>query len=415
MKKIFTLFLILIFTVTAYASVFTDLSGYEWAQKEIEALTEKGIINGMGDGTFAPEENVTREQLAKLVMGEFKGESQAIDFEDVTPDMWSYDAISKTNSLFKTDGTLFLPEQDATREETALVITKAVLGDVLEKIKPSDKAFSDIDSIEERKTVQKAVSLGIIEGYPDNTFRPEENVTRAECAVMLYRALGEKDKYTKEESPAPEEEKEEAAEAGTIDDLEARSEFFVVKKVSAVSDSELQGITGEQDGKEYTLTVNKAKVVNQFYPEAEFIKKGDVIQLVKNTKGEIMRAYVVFSPSMVYDGDYVINPISDRNKIIMNTSKRQDYAYGIVRNYKGSHINLSFDNTASIDDGVEIFKIEDTPNVYVYSDGKVYKGDDGDIMYDKNVGEAPYSEDASFVFLRAVENRVTDIYVIENK
>ena len=100
-----------------------------------------------------PKIEHSAEQLAKLVMGEFKGESQAVDFKDVTPDMWSYDAINKTNALFSHDGMYFYPEKDATREETALVITKAVFGDVLEKIKPSDTDFSDIDSIEEEKTV----------------------------------------------------------------------------------------------------------------------------------------------------------------------------------------------------------------------------------------------------------------------
>ena len=67
-RKLFAFSMLVIFVIsmTGYAARFTDVSESHWAYSAIEEMAEKGIINGMGDGTFNPDGQITREQFAKI-------------------------------------------------------------------------------------------------------------------------------------------------------------------------------------------------------------------------------------------------------------------------------------------------------------------------------------------------------------
>jgi|GEM_PF-5119983 len=204
MKKTISVMLIMVLLLsqTVFAATFTDTGNVAWAIDEIEALAEMGVINGRGDGIFAPGDNVTREEFAKMLALTFEmdiDENAITRYSDVDNSGWSakYIAASDKYIVPVTDihreelvysSFRYGPRRPATRFEIAVAIAKALGYDGGSEY---DEAFTDSADIPEKYTdyIAFAVEAGIIEGYPDGSFRPYDNVTRAECAVMLYRAI----------------------------------------------------------------------------------------------------------------------------------------------------------------------------------------------------------------------------------
>jgi hypothetical protein len=173
------------------ASPFSDIAGH-WAQGAIEELAGKGIINGMGDGTYNPNGAVTREQFIKLVVS-VRGVSDgaATDtFYDVPGDSWSNPFVAEglnrgLFSLSETDGHYFAPASPMDRDTVALWITRAVgLGGTSDAT-----TFADNNSITNKGAVAVAVAEGLVTGYENNTFRPRNTLTRAESAVLIQRLI----------------------------------------------------------------------------------------------------------------------------------------------------------------------------------------------------------------------------------
>lgn len=168
---------------------FTDLGDVEWAQEAINHLASLGIINGMGDGTFAPNDNVTREQFAKMIvmcMGYTVNDSATSSFSDVVAGEWyaPFVAAAANNNLITgfEDGT-FGVGQNITRQDMAVIIYRA-----LGSPNPSSTgSFSDDAEIGDyaRLAVYSLVEIGIINGMGDGTFAPQATATRAQAAQML--------------------------------------------------------------------------------------------------------------------------------------------------------------------------------------------------------------------------------------
>lgn len=115
----------------AMAAPFRDTFGH-WAQAYIETLSSQGVLNGFPDGTFRPNEPVTRAQFATLVTTAFRLRNTSgtfIGFRDVPPSHWAANAISTAaaNNLVAgfPDGT-FRPEQPVTRTEALVILTNAL-------------------------------------------------------------------------------------------------------------------------------------------------------------------------------------------------------------------------------------------------------------------------------------------------
>lgn len=177
---------------------FGDISSH-WAKKEIEALATKNIIFGKTAELFAPEAKLTRAEFAVLVSRALNLEAKAYEgtFTDVKEyKAWAYAGIEAAaragiiNGLG--DGT-FNPDAQITREEIATIVVRAVEYQDASLLKDLDtsKVFADDKKISAfaKVSVQQAVALGIVNGRNGNLFAPQDNATRAETAVMLYRAL----------------------------------------------------------------------------------------------------------------------------------------------------------------------------------------------------------------------------------
>lgn len=109
---------------------FTDLDQAEWAKQAIMVLSVKGIVSGYGDGTFNPNGNITRAEYCQILIGAIGKTNLAADvlFNDVPSEAWYYHAVSVANSLGIVSGYgdgNFGPNDLITRQDMALMTYKA--------------------------------------------------------------------------------------------------------------------------------------------------------------------------------------------------------------------------------------------------------------------------------------------------
>jgi len=154
-----------------------------------------GYIIGYPDGTVQPQGKITRAEVATIFYRLLTDESRAKymsktnSYSDVPASKWFNNAIStlSNSGVLKgyPDGT-FRPNAPITRAEFAAIATRfyAAAG----KTFTSD-AFTDIAASWARNDVNYASSLGIVSGYPDGTFRPQSNITRAETVKIMNSVL----------------------------------------------------------------------------------------------------------------------------------------------------------------------------------------------------------------------------------
>ncbi|WP_051620491.1 S-layer homology domain-containing protein [Paenibacillus sp. UNC451MF] len=169
-----------------------------WAQSTIEKWVTQGYIDGYADGSFKPNQEVSRAEFAKLVNKAFhtKEGTAAISFSDVQASDWFYNEIKLGVGAGYIsgypDGT-FKPNHPISRQEAAVVIHKVLK---LEEAQQDNLSrFKDAQSIPgwSKGAVNAIVKLGIMQGYEDATFQEDHNITRAETIVMLDRALAKLD------------------------------------------------------------------------------------------------------------------------------------------------------------------------------------------------------------------------------
>ena len=151
------------------------------------------FITGYTDNTFRGQETISREEFVNIL---FKlknpdalpeADPEAESFADVAPDRWSYDAIewAKEEGIVDADEDgNFRPAVPITRAEMAVMLTK------MEGLTAmAQNTFSDINGHPAKDDILKAVFVGIFNGYPDGTFKPDGSTTRYEAVAALVRYL----------------------------------------------------------------------------------------------------------------------------------------------------------------------------------------------------------------------------------
>jgi hypothetical protein len=176
---------------TAYAAPMPDIEKH-WAKEQINAWVGKGLINGYEDGTFRPDNNITRAEFMALVNRAFNYQEKVeIDYKDVADTAWYADLIKIAQAAGYIsgyeDGTM-KPNNPISRQEAATIIMK-ILG--LEENSPGADRFKDATSIPawSKGAVGAVASSGIMGGYPDGTFKAVNLIKRAEAVVALDKAL----------------------------------------------------------------------------------------------------------------------------------------------------------------------------------------------------------------------------------
>lgn len=174
---------------------FSDLDGFDWAKNAIIALEGKGIVSGKGDGLFAPADSVKREEITAMAVRLFGYEASSDNtFSDVEPGSWYDAAISaacEKKIIYGISEEEFGVGMNVTRQDLAVIIFRAQRADSTPLDSDIDGVeVSDLDEIADyaKNAVLVLKKNGIISGYPDGSFAPNNNVTRAEAAVILYNA-----------------------------------------------------------------------------------------------------------------------------------------------------------------------------------------------------------------------------------
>ena len=180
-------------SVTAFGAP-TDIQGY-WAQNTINKWVDKGDISGYPDGTFRPNNMITRAEFVVLVnnaMGYTK--SGYAYFSDVPSHYWGKNAIQTgvAAGYISGDGNgIFRPNDPVTRQEAAAMISR-----ILDLKQNESRAYRYTDSYaisNWAKGVVGAVSdAGIMAGYPDGSFGPNRVLTRAEAVLALDKTVNYK-------------------------------------------------------------------------------------------------------------------------------------------------------------------------------------------------------------------------------
>lgn len=183
-------------STNVFAATFTDMTAEHWGYEYVIPLADANIINGYPDGTFLPEATISKGEFMKLVIQSSLPAGVDINDAPSSLDHWAgkYLYVAETYRIVNPgDLTLETIEQPITRREMVLMITKADLvlrRNALEQdVSVTYNDYDDMDT-QEIRYLTHAVSKGLIKGYPDNTFRPDNNMTRAEAATMIYRYNG---------------------------------------------------------------------------------------------------------------------------------------------------------------------------------------------------------------------------------
>lgn len=182
-------------------TIFNDISSSHWAAEAITELYEMGIISGKGEGKYAPDDLVTRAEVAKLMCRAAKINEEEMwigAFTDVDREHWAIGYIEAAfrNELVNGVGNgNFAPESHTTREDMAVFCYR-----LLKIVKPEntgavynkeDLTFDDTSEISDYavEAVAAMSKLGIINGKGDNKFDPKAYCTRAETAKIFYGVL----------------------------------------------------------------------------------------------------------------------------------------------------------------------------------------------------------------------------------
>lgn len=175
---------------------FDDL-GDHWATPTVKMLAAGNYVQGMGDGTFMPEKNVTRAEFVTMAVNALRLETTeyAGCAADVTADQWFADAIETANANGLLDAALFTdgnfsPDIDITREDASLIIAKAAEANGA-AAEAGAVSFTDSSEISDyaQDGVAKAYAYGLLAGYPDGSFKPLATLTRAEASELLARTI----------------------------------------------------------------------------------------------------------------------------------------------------------------------------------------------------------------------------------
>lgn|GEM_PF-5570043 len=166
-----------------------DISNH-WAKDNIDALVEMGVITGYEDGTFRPEQNISRAEFVTILMKTFSLSTQSGKIFGDTQNHWAKQFISTAyfnNVVIGYSDLVFAPDNMITREQMAVMIART--GKLAAQQGTLD--FSDDTSVSvwAREAVLAANKAGVISGYPDNTFRPQAYATRAEAVTVVLEAI----------------------------------------------------------------------------------------------------------------------------------------------------------------------------------------------------------------------------------
>ena len=179
---------------------FTDVPPQFWAYNSITKMTKEGFMSGYKNGTFKPNDPLSREEAASLfskMIGEPPSIMLASSFTDITSDRWSslaIESVARANIISGYGDKTYRPEQYMSRQEFAVVADKYLHYQgyrtedptALDNIHFSDQKFIAPWA---QSSVRELALFGFINYSTTGLFNPEKYVTRSEAAEITYRML----------------------------------------------------------------------------------------------------------------------------------------------------------------------------------------------------------------------------------
>ena len=189
---------------------FRDIDGYDWAKTSIESLYDRGIIKGKDSGIFAPQDNVTRAEFTSMIikaLGIEEADAVCEQFSDVRSSDWFYHVIAvafKREIIKGITDTEFGPMMNISRQDAMVISKRAAesVGIVFDENEETgedhyeyavikEDVFNDQENISDyaQSSVIHMYDNGVIVGNENGEFNPQNNMTRAEAAVVIDRLI----------------------------------------------------------------------------------------------------------------------------------------------------------------------------------------------------------------------------------
>lgn len=183
---------------------FTDVPTNFWAFESITKMTKEGLMSGYRNGTFKPNDPLSREEAASLfskMLGDTPSIMLASSFSDITSDRWSslaIESVARANIISGYGDSTYRPEQYMSRQEFAVVADKFLH---YQGYRTEDPTALDTIHFSDQKfiapwaqsSVRELALFGFINYSTTGLFNPEKYVTRAEAAEITYRLLFSKE------------------------------------------------------------------------------------------------------------------------------------------------------------------------------------------------------------------------------
>jgi len=290
----------------------------------ISEMTEQGIISGYEDGTFKPNETINRQHAALLINNavDLPEVNEVKSFKDVTTKHPYYQAIQNLQKagLIQPDSKgNFNPTKKLTRGEMAKIIATAYDLEV-----KADYTFKDIEGTEYEDYIKALYSNKVTAGYEDDTFRPNEPLTRAHYAVFMNRAKNFDPNYVAkpiEENPTT------PPFTPSLDLSDYPSDKLLTKGISNYKEMALPN--GKKPSAETIteiLNVQKEKALELSYKNKVTAKSGGAFYGDDETSEIVIK-----------------NIARDINKTVPETIQIINYTYGTGEVYDGETFYLYFE------------------------------------------------------------------------
>lgn len=191
------------YTLVSHTAAFSDVENH-WAKDAVNGMGSRMVINGTGDGLFSPDQAITRAEFAAIVVRSLgmKLEASAGDYSDVKAGDWYSSAVNAADAYDLIsgfgDGT-FRPNDKITREEAMVIIARAMavtgLDAELSGLSTEETLGTYQDAAQvsawAQSSVAEVIASGIVSGRSGTELAPMANITRAEVAVVIERLLAQ--------------------------------------------------------------------------------------------------------------------------------------------------------------------------------------------------------------------------------
>jgi hypothetical protein len=184
-------------TQTFSATKFSDVTSGYWANGYIQELANRNIISGFPDGSFRPDEPVTRAQFASMLRTAFNRNAvrNTVNFKDVPSDYWASPAIRDAYAKGFMSGypeNDFRPGENIPRAQVLVALTSGLGYAPGSAVSSTLQSFNDANAIPDwaRNSIAAATEKKIVVNYPNAQFlNPNRPATRAEVAAFIYQAM----------------------------------------------------------------------------------------------------------------------------------------------------------------------------------------------------------------------------------